>query len=96
MDSTTLSSEKSTFFNFPCFITIFISILSILFPLLLDESSSRDVIWRANILVCFLVEFATLGRTADGKVYHHLWTAPEITDLLRKHGLAKEEKSEEK
>ncbi|KAF8429767.1 putative proteasome component Pre9 [Tirmania nivea] len=42
------------------------------------------------------IEFATLGRTPDGKIYHHLWTAPEITDLLRKHGLAKEEKTEEK
>lgn len=40
---------------------------------------------------CTKVEFATLGRTKEGKAYHHLWTAPEITELLRKHGLAKPE-----
>lgn len=37
------------------------------------------------------VEFATVGKTKDGKVYHHLWGADEITTLLKEHGLAKEE-----
>lgn len=76
MDSTTLSSEKS-------------SALSSFSPF-------RDVKQVANMSLLRIVEFATLGRTPQGKVYHHLWTAPEITDLLRKHGLAKEEKTEEK
>lgn len=39
----------------------------------------------------FSVEFATVGKTKDGKVYHHLWGADEITTLLKEHGLAKEE-----
>ena len=37
------------------------------------------------------VEFATVGKTSDGKVYHHLWGADEITTLLQEHGLAKQE-----
>ena len=40
------------------------------------------------------VEFATVGRTKSGKVYHHLWAADEITTLLKEHGLAKEEDTE--
>jgi 20S proteasome subunit alpha 3 len=36
-----------------------------------------------------LVEFATVGRTQDGKIYHHLWGAEEIDALLKEHGLAK-------
>ena len=44
--------------------------------------------------MCGTVEFATLGRTKEGKVYHHLWTAPEIQELLKKHGLAKVETEE--
>lgn len=35
------------------------------------------------------VEFATVGKTKDGKIYHHLWTADEIDALLREQGLAK-------
>jgi 20S proteasome subunit alpha 3 len=38
-----------------------------------------------------LVEFATVGRTKDGKIYHHLWGADEIDALLKEHGLAKED-----
>ena len=38
-----------------------------------------------------IVEFATVGKTKDGKVYHHLWGADEITTLLQEHGLAKQE-----
>lgn len=42
----------------------------------------------------FVVEFATVGKTKDGKIYHHLWGADEITALLKQHGLAKEEEPE--
>ena len=42
-----------------------------------------------------LVEFATVGKTKDGKVYHHLWAAEEITALLKEHGLAKAEEPAE-
>jgi len=35
------------------------------------------------------IEFATVGKTQDGKIYHHLWTADEIDALLRDQGLAK-------
>jgi 20S proteasome subunit alpha 3 len=35
------------------------------------------------------IEFATVGKTKDGKIYHHLWTADEIDALLREQGLAK-------
>lgn len=46
---------------------------------------------ETNIL---LVEFATVGKTKDGKVYHHLWSGDEIMTLLKEHGLAKEEEQE--
>ena len=45
----------------------------------------------ANISI---VEFATVGKTPDGKVYHHLWGADEITTLLKEHGLAKAEEAD--
>merc|ERR1712093_586657 len=40
------------------------------------------------------IEFATVGKTVDGKIYHHLWSGEEIMALLKEHGLAKEEESE--
>jgi 20S proteasome subunit alpha 3 len=43
------------------------------------------------ILTLFLVEFATVGKTKDGRIYHHLWGADEITTLLKEHDLAKDE-----
>lgn len=46
---------------------------------------------RERLTNNFSVEFATVGKTKDGKVYHHLWGADEITTLLKEHGLAKEE-----
>lgn len=46
---------------------------------------------RGRLTNKFPVEFATVGKTKDGKVYHHLWGADEITTLLKEHGLAKEE-----
>lgn len=42
------------------------------------------------------VEFATVGQTKDGKIYHRLWNAEEITALLKEHDLAKDETAEEK
>lgn len=47
-----------------------------------------------QILIKWLVEFATVGKTKEGKIYHHLWGADEINALLKQHGLAKEEESE--
>lgn len=37
------------------------------------------------------VEFATVGKTKDGRIYHRLWSADEITALLKEHDLAREE-----
>lgn len=42
------------------------------------------------------VEFATVGQTSDGKIYHRLWSADEIKELLKEHDLAKEESTEDK
>lgn len=41
------------------------------------------------------VEFATVGRTKSGKVYHHLWGAEEIDALLKEHGLAQAKEEDE-
>jgi len=46
---------------------------------------------QGNWLTPFQVEFATVGKTKNGTVYHHLWGADEITTLLQEHGLAKQE-----
>ena len=48
------------------------------------------------MLINSIVEFATVGHTDDGKIYHKLWSAKEITQLLEKHDLAKKEDSEDK
>lgn len=47
--------------------------------------------WSALLIICLplLVEFATVGKTKEGKIYHHLWNADEINALLKEHGLAK-------
>ncbi|KAF3062298.1 putative proteasome subunit alpha type-3 [Daldinia childiae] len=42
------------------------------------------------------IEFATVGQTKDGKIYHRLWSADEITALLKEHDLAKDESAEDK
>lgn len=47
----------------------------------------------ALTMLC-VVEFATVGKTKNGTVYHHLWGADEITTLLKEHGLAKQEEAE--
>ncbi|KAK4636091.1 putative proteasome subunit alpha type-3 [Fulvia fulva] len=41
------------------------------------------------------IEFATVGKTKSGTIYHHLWTAEEIDTLLKEHGLAKASDDEE-
>ena len=41
------------------------------------------------------IEFATVGKTKGGKIYHHLWSAEEIDTLLKEHGLAKKEEGRE-
>lgn len=43
---------------------------------------------------CGLVEFATVGKTKDGRIYHHLWGSDEIMTLLKEHDLAKAEDGE--
>lgn len=48
------------------------------------------------LLTCSTVEFATVGQTSDGKIYHRLWSAEEIKELLKEHDLAKDENTEEK
>jgi 20S proteasome subunit alpha 3 len=47
---------------------------------------------RANLRV---VEFATVGQTKAGTIYHHLWDGDAINDLLKEHGLAKPPTDEE-
>lgn len=49
---------------------------------------------RISELIDEIVEFATVGKTKDGKIYHHLWSGDEIMTLLKEHGLAKEEEPE--
>lgn len=36
-----------------------------------------------------------MGKTKDGKIYHHLWGGDEIMALLKQHGLAKEDEEPE-
>ncbi len=49
------------------------------------------------MLICLrVVEFATVGHTKDGKIYHRLWSADEITALLKEHDLAKDESADDK
>jgi 20S proteasome subunit alpha 3 len=54
----------------------------------------EDVHGCADIFIP--VEFATVGQNEDGKIYHRLWSADEITALLKEHDLAKNEETEEK
>lgn len=46
---------------------------------------------HSDILIVSAVEFATVGKTKDGKIYHHLWSAEEIEKLLKENDLAKED-----
>lgn len=58
------------------------------------------VIWDVRFAYAsintYLVEFATVGQTKDGKIYHRLWSADEIQALLKEHDLAKDENTEDK
>ena len=58
-----------------------------------EKSEYNDPVECSEANVC-AVEFATVGKTKDGKIYHHLWSGEEIMSLLREHGLAKEEEPE--
>lgn len=49
---------------------------------------------RTSLIRACAVEFATVGQTKDGMIYHHLWSGDEIMALLKEHGLAKEEEQE--
>jgi 20S proteasome subunit alpha 3 len=54
--------------------------------------SNRSLLSDSGLLTrspSLLVEFATVGKTKEGKIYHHLWNADEINALLKEHGLAK-------
>jgi hypothetical protein len=46
---------------------------------------------RSNVNKYCTVEFATVGQTDDGKIYHKLWSADAIDDLLKANDLAKAE-----
>lgn len=37
----------------------------------------------------YTVEFATVGVTKSGSIYHHLWSNAEIDGLLKEHDLSK-------
>jgi 20S proteasome subunit alpha 3 len=41
-----------------------------------------------------VVEFATVGKNAQGKVEHRIWKPEEIDALLKKEGLLKEKEEE--
>lgn len=60
----------------------------------MERNGSSTSVPQTNQLV--LVEFATVGQTEDGKIYHRLWSADEITALLKEHDLAKDQSSEDK
>lgn len=52
--------------------------------------------WISVLTLPEIVEFATVGKTAEGKIYHRLWSADEIMTLLKENDLAKDEDSEDK
>lgn len=49
----------------------------------------------ATTLTSEKVEFATVGKDKEGKVYCHLWKPAEIDLLLKKFGLAKKVEDED-
>lgn len=61
-----------------------------------SECIGVSIQWFSTMLTWFAVEFATVGQTKDGKIYHRLWSADEITALLKEHDLAKDESAEDK
>jgi 20S proteasome subunit alpha 3 len=40
------------------------------------------------------IEFATVGKTADGKVYQKIWKPADIDRLLKQTGFGKQEEDE--
>jgi 20S proteasome subunit alpha 3 len=60
-----------------------------------EKSMAPDPICGlSQLLTAGSVEFATVGKDAEGKVYHHLWSGEEIMSLLKEHGLAKDVEEE--
>ena len=62
------------------------------------EQREEYVLWEAVIGVpanMIAVEFATVGRTKTGAIYHHLWGADDIDALLREHDLGGKKDGEE-
>jgi 20S proteasome subunit alpha 3 len=59
-----------------------------------EKSKSSLAIHWIKVLTYLAVEFATVGKTKDGVIYHHLWSGEEIMALLKEHGLAKEEEAD--
>lgn len=59
-----------------------------------EKSRTAACFTDDRMLTMLIVEFATVGKTKGGKVYHHLWGADEITTLLKEHGLAKQEEAD--
>ena len=56
-----------------------------------SEKSKEPSLISRNTANHLTVEFATVGKTKDGTIYHHLWSGDEIMSLLKEHGLAKED-----
>lgn len=56
-----------------------------------SEKSIFPFSYAGSITLTQPVEFATVGKTKDGRIYHHLWGADEITTLLKEHDLAKDD-----
>ena len=56
-----------------------------------SEKSKKPSSISRNTANHLTVEFATVGKTKDGTIYHHLWSGDEIMSLLKEHGLAKED-----
>jgi len=52
-----------------------------------DYDIRREDVWLICLLV--IVEFATVGQTKEGTIYHHLWDADAINALLKENDLGK-------
>ena len=92
MDSTKLSAEKSASPSSPVQFPVFSAGYLVHFMALITMYAC----WAAANCPFATVEFATVGQREDGKIYHRLWTADEITALLKQHDLAKDESAEDK
>lgn len=91
MDSTKLSSEKSM--SCPSlhlhFYPLSFTFIYLHFHPLQSHFNPLQSTNPSSSFSSPTVEFATVGRTSQGNIYHHLWGADEIDALLKEHGLAK-------